>query len=197
MELHHDRRTRTDIPTRASAVPDAPARARRVLLAVAAALAATLVVPGLAAGQGVGLDIGTPAPAVEVEDLDGNTVQIADYIEPGKLTLLEFWATWCENCEALQPQLDQIHADYGDQVNVVAVAVAVAQSQRRVRRHIEDHGAGYPYLWDGAGAAVRAYNAATTSIVMLVDGEGMVVYSGVGGDQDLVGEVERRLGTQP
>ncbi|NNF38208.1 MAG: redoxin domain-containing protein, partial [Gemmatimonadetes bacterium] len=97
MELHHDRRTRTDIPTRASAVPDAPARARRVLLAVAAALAATLVVPGLAAGQGVGLDIGTPAPAVEVEDLDGNTVQIADYIEPGKLTLLEFWATWCEN----------------------------------------------------------------------------------------------------
>ncbi|MBT8405110.1 MAG: TlpA family protein disulfide reductase [Gemmatimonadetes bacterium] len=197
MELHHDRRTRTDIPTRASAVPDAPARARRVLLAVAAALAATLVVPGLAAGQGVGLDIGTPAPAVEVEDLDGNTVQIADYIEPGKLTLLEFWATWCENCEALQPQLDQIHAEYGDRVNVVAVAVAVAQSQRRVRRHIEDHGAGYPYLWDGAGAAVRAYNAATTSIVMLVDGEGMVVYSGVGGDQDLVGEVERRLGTQP
>ena len=197
MELHHDRRTRSEVPARAATVPDAPARVRRVLFAVAAALAATLIIPGLAAGQGVGLDIGTPAPAVEVEDLDGNTVQLADYIEPGKLTLLEFWATWCENCEALQPQLDQIHADYGDRVNVVAVAVAVAQSQRRVRRHIEDHGAGYPYLWDGAGAAVRAFNAATTSIVMLVDGEGTVVYSGVGGDQDLVGEVERRLGTQP
>ena len=80
---------------------------------------------------------------------------------------------------------------------MVAVAVAVAQSQRRVRRHVEEHGAGYPYLWDASGAAVRAYNAATTSIVMLVDGEGTVVYAGVGGDQDLIGEVERRLGTGP
>lgn len=168
----------------------------RLVLAAAAAFAATLALPRLAAGQGVGLQVGSTAPAVEVEDLDGNPVQLADFFEPGKLTLLEIWAIWCENCEALQPQLDRIQAEYGDRVNVVAVAVAVSQSQRRVRRHVEEHGAGYPYLWDGAGAVVRAYNAATTSIVMLVDGDGTVVYSGVGGTQDLVGEVERRLASE-
>jgi thiol-disulfide isomerase/thioredoxin len=165
----------------------------RRLLLLGAALATTFVAPHLVQGQGVGLDIGAMAPAAEVEDLDGNAVQLSDYIVPGKLTLLEFWATWCENCEALQPQLDQIHAQHSDEVNVVAVAVAVSQSPRRVKRHVEEHMAGYPYLWDGSGAAVRAYNAATTSIVMLVDGEGRVVYAGVGGDQDLVGEVERQL----
>lgn len=168
-------------------------RSRRSLLLLLAALAVTFMVPHLAAGQGVGLDVGATAPGAAVEDLDGNPVDIADYLEAGKLTLLEFWATWCENCEALQPQLDQIHADYGDQVNIVAVAVAVAQSQRRVKRHVEEHAADYPYLWDGDGAAVRAYNAATTSIVMIVDGSGTVVYSGVGRDQDLVGEVQRRV----
>ena len=186
-------------PARARARSDVDERirrARRLLLVAAAALAATLVLPRLALGQGIGLDVGATAPDAALEDLDGNAVQLADYIEPGKWTLLEFWATWCENCEALQPQLDRIQAEYGDRVNIVAVAVAVSQSQRRVRRHVEEHGAGYPYLWDGAGAAVRAYNAATTSIVMLVDGEGSVVYSGVGRDQDLVGEVERRLGSE-
>jgi thiol-disulfide isomerase/thioredoxin len=204
MQRLHEHPVRSDATAHAMPVVERPTpivearlRAVRILVAVAAAWLTTLLLPGLASGQGVGLDIGTPAPAVEVEDLDGNAVQLADYFEPGKLTLLEFWATWCENCEALQPQLDRIQADFGDRVNVVAVAVAVAQSQRRVRRHVEDHGAGYPYLWDGAGAAVRAYNAATTSIVMLVDGEGTVVYSGVGGDQDLIGEVEKRLGTRP
>ena len=170
---------------------------RRLLLAVGAALATTLVAPHLAHGQGIGLDVGAVAPPAEVEDLEGNAVQLSDYIEPGKLTLLEFWATWCENCEALQPQLDQIHAQYADQVNVVAIAVAVSQSPRRVQRHVEEHMAGYPYLWDGSGAAVRAYNAATTSIVMLIDGEGRVVYSGVGRDQDLVGEVQRHLALAP
>ena len=170
-----------------------PSSWRRLLLLLGAALATTFVAPHLAQGQGIGLDVGANAPPAEVEDLDGNAVQLSDYIVPGKLTLLEFWATWCENCEALQPQLDQIHAEHSDQVNVVAVAVAVSQSPRRVKRHVEEHMAGYPYLWDGAGAAVRAYNAATTSIVMLVDGEGKVVYAGVGRDQDLVGEVERQL----
>jgi thiol-disulfide isomerase/thioredoxin len=166
---------------------------RRLLLSVGAALVTAFIAPLLVQGQGVGLDIGALAPPAEVEDLEGNSVQLADYIVPGKLTLLEFWATWCENCEALQPQLDQIHAEHADEVNVVAVAVAVSQSPRRVKRHMEEHMAGYPYLWDGSGAAVRAYNAATTSIVMLVDGEGKIVYSGVGRDQDLVGEVQRQL----
>lgn len=166
-----------------------------LLCALAATATLSLAAPAL--GQGVGLAVGTEAPGAEVEDLDGNGVQLADYLEPGKLTLLEFWATWCENCEALQPQLDQIAAEFADEVNVVAVAVAVSQSQRRVKRHVEDHGATYPYLWDGDGNAVRAYNAATTSIVMLVDGEGTVVYSGVGRDQDLVGAVRRHLGSTP
>jgi len=166
-----------------------------LLCALAAAVALSLASP--AHGQGVGLAVGTAAPGAELEDLDGNGVQLADYLEPGKLTLLEFWATWCEPCKALQPQLDRIAEEFGDRVNVVAVAVAVSQSQRRVKRHVEEHGAPYPYLWDGDGNAVRAYNAATTSIVMLVDGEGTVVYSGVGRDQDLVSAVREHLGTTP
>jgi len=99
--------------------------------------------------------------------------------------------------EALQPQLDRIQARFGDRMNVVAVAVAVSQSQRRVKRHIAEHAPGYPYLWDERGAAVRAYQAATTSIVVLVDAEGKVAYTGVGGDQDLVAAVEHLLGAAP
>jgi hypothetical protein len=72
--------------------------------------------------------------------------------------------------------------------------VAVSQSQRRVKRHVEDHAPGYPYLWDGGGEAVRAFNASTTSIVVILDGEGRVAYAGVGRSQDLVGEVEKLLG---
>ena len=155
---------------------------------------ATLAPPPAALeAQGVGLALGTEAPAAELEDLEGNPVQLLDYVEAGKPTVIEFWASWCENCEALQPQLDRIAAQYGDQVKIVAVAVAVSQSQRRVKRHLEEHDPGYPYLWDAKGAAVRAYNAATTSIVMILDGDGTVVYSGVGSRQDLVGEVEKLL----
>lgn len=147
-----------------------------------------------AAEGDIGPALGLPAPAATLEDLEGNQVQLLDYVR-GKPTLIEFWATWCELCEALQPQLDRIHQRYGDRMNVVAVAVGVAQTTRRVSRHLEEHDPGYPFLWDARGAAVRAYEAPTTSVVVIVDGQGRIAYTGVGRDQDLVGAVERLLGT--
>ncbi len=142
----------------------------------------------------VSLPVGSEAPAAAVQDLDGNPVELLDYIGE-RPTLFEFWAIWCENCEALQPQLDLIQETYGDRLNVVAVAVAVAQSQRRVRRHIEEHEPGYPYLWDDRGAAVRAYEVPSTSVVVIVGADGRVAYTGVGPKQDLLKAVESVLGS--
>ena len=158
-------------------------------------LIAVLVFPsGLEAQSGgVSLALGTKGPTAELEDLEGNAVSLLDYVEAGKPAVLEFWATWCEQCEALQPQFDELQARYGEQVSVVAVAVGVSQSVRRVKRHIADHDPGYPYLFDKRGAAVRAYNATTTSIVVVLDSDGKVAYTGVGTDQDVIGAVELLL----
>ena len=170
----------------------------RVVWAAALAAGGASMVPALAlhaqSGEGeVGLPIGTPGPSATLEDLAGNSVELLDYVD-GKATLLEFWASWCENCEALQPQLDQIAVEYGDRVNIVAVAVAVAQSRRRVRRHVDEHEPGYPYLWDEGGEAVRAYEALTTSVVVILDEQGNVAYTGVGSRQDLVGAISEIVG---
>jgi thiol-disulfide isomerase/thioredoxin len=168
-------------------------RSLALILALALVASALRATPSLAQGSGVGPALGSQAPDAALEDMAGNAVRISDYMEAGKPTLIEFWATWCENCEELQPQMDAVAARYGDRVNVLAVAVAVAQSQRRVNRHLERHDPQYPHLWDASGEAVRNFQAATTSIVVLVDGDGKVAYTGVGGDQDLVSAVERVL----
>lgn len=165
------------------------------LTALAGFFALVLAVPGHAQSGGVSLALGTAGPDAALEDLAGNAVSLLDYVDAGKPTVLEFWATWCEQCEALQPQLDRIQAMHGGDVNIVAVAVGVSQSVRRVNRHLEDHDPGYPYLYDARGAAVRAYNATTTSIVVMLDADGKVAYTGVGTDQDLMGAVGRLLGS--
>jgi thiol-disulfide isomerase/thioredoxin len=156
-----------------------------------------VVLPFAARAQsgGVSLALGVRGPDAELEDLDGNAVRLLDYVEAGKPAVIEFWATWCEQCEALQPQFDRLQASWGDRVNVVAVAVGVSQSVRRVKRHLEEHDPGYPYLFDARGAAVRAYNATTTSIVVMLDAEGKVAYTGVGTDQDLLSAVQALAGS--
>jgi hypothetical protein len=77
----------------------------------------------------------------------------------------------------------------------LAVAVAVSQTQDQVKKHVEEHGIAYPYLWDGEGEAVNAYEIPGTGIVLILDAEGKVAYTGTGGAQDLVGEVQKLLGT--
>lgn len=169
----------------------------RLNAASAALFVALALLVGLPAGalaqDELGLPAGTAAPDAQVEDLDGNTVSLLDVVGGGP-ALIEFWASWCEQCELLQPQIDEIQERFAERINVVAVAVAVNQSARRVRRHVDRHAPGYAFVYDANGEAVRAYQALTTSIVVLIDGEGRIVSTGVGPQQPLVEAVEEMLG---
>ncbi|MDH3290508.1 MAG: TlpA family protein disulfide reductase [Gemmatimonadota bacterium] len=152
-----------------------------------------LLVPNGARAQAenaVGLPVGTAAPAVTVEDLDGNAVELGSLVG-SRPVLIEFWATWCPVCEELEPSMEEAHRFYGDRVAFLVIGVAVNQSQRSIRRHLERHPSPFRYLWDTRGRATRAFKAPTTSYIVILDGEGTVAYTGVGADQDLVGALNR------
>ena len=51
----------------------------------------------------------------------------------------------------------------------------------------------FTFLWDGNGAAVRAFQAPSTSYVAVLDAKGRVVYTGVGADQDLDAALEKAV----
>ena len=153
-----------------------------------------LALPGefLAAQDEVGIERGVAAPVVQLEDLDGNPVDLGELIGT-KPILLEFWANWCENCEALAPSMERAHREFGDRVEFFAVAVGVGQKPRNVKRHLEGHPASYEFLYDRRGEAVRAYSAPTTSYVVIVDAAGRVAYTGVGRNQDIEAAVRQVL----
>jgi peroxiredoxin len=141
----------------------------------------------------VGLPVGTTPPEVELEDLDGNAVQLRD-VAGTRPVLIEFWATWCPVCQKLAPEMAAAYGRFGDRVNFIVIAVGVNQSQRSVRRHLDEHPMPYRFLWDGKGRAVRAYRAPTTSYVVILDAAGAVAYTGVGESQNLVEALERIAG---
>jgi len=148
---------------------------------------ALLIVPGrLPAQDQIGLPLGATPQAVTVEDLDGDAVDLAQWIGK-KPVVLQFWATWCPVCDALNPKVEAARVVHGDAVAFVVVAVGVNQSQRSVRRYLEKHPDMGPVVWDGKGAAVRAFEVPGTSYVVALDRSGKVVYTGFGADQDIAG----------
>ena len=167
----------------------------RACLAVCAAAVLTAGGPARLWAQEdeVGLRLGTAAPAAEVQDLDGRPVDLAQLVGK-KPVLVEFWATWCPLCAALMPKIQAAHARYGGRVDVVVVAVAVNETRASVQRHVAEHPLPFRFLWDATGAAVRAYQAPTTSYVVAFDARGRVVYTGTGEDQDIEAALRRAIG---
>ncbi len=157
----------------------------RICFALVFAAALVLPRPALAQGENeIGIARGSMAEGVVVEDLDGAAFDLADFVGQGPV-LLEFWATWCEQCEALLPQFEAAYERYRDRLALFAVAVGVGQSPRSIKRHLRRHPMSYPILFDRRGTAVRAFMAPTTSYVVILDESGVVRYTGVGPDQNI------------
>ena len=147
----------------------------------------------LGAQDVIGIPVGQTPPAATVESLNGDTVSLARWVGK-KPVIVEFWATWCPICEALLPRMEAAQKKYGDKAEFVVVAVAVNQSKSSVRRHLEKHPMPFTFVWDGNGAAVRAFQAPSTSYIAVLDSQGKVVYTGVGEDQDIEAALKKAVG---
>ena len=142
--------------------------------------------------QESGIALGSEAPGAAVETLDGKPADIADYVKKGP-TLLQFWATWCTNCKALEPRINAAIRKYEGKVHFVAVAVSVNQTVDRIKAYRDKYHMQHDIVYDRKGYASDAYEVAATSYIVVVDGKGKVVYTGLGPDQDIDAAVARAL----
>jgi thiol-disulfide isomerase/thioredoxin len=160
--------------------------------AFAVAALATMTVARPAHAQDLGIQIGSTAPAAKVQTLDGKDADLAQYI--GKTPMLiEFWATWCPNCKELEPTLVSVAKKYGAQVKFVGVAVSVNETPERVKAFVAKHSLPGDHFFDNKGNASGAYDAPATSYVVVINKAGKVVYTGLGGRQDLEAAIKKAL----
>jgi thiol-disulfide isomerase/thioredoxin len=146
----------------------------------------------VAAQEEAGIRVGAQAPVVQVNDLDGKPVDLGQWIGR-KPVLIEFWATWCPNCEELLPRLKAAYTEFGDRVEFLGVNVTVNQKPEKVRSYVAEHAMPFRILYDDQGTSVRAFDAPSTAYIVILDATGSVVYTGLGGDQSLDAALRRAV----
>ncbi|MCD8505706.1 MAG: redoxin domain-containing protein [Alkalibacterium thalassium] len=75
-------------------------------------------------GEEYGLRSGNTAYDFQLEDMDGNTVQLSDF--RGQKVFLNFWASWCPPCRVEMPHLQNFYEENDD---VVVLGVNVVSSE--------------------------------------------------------------------
>jgi thiol-disulfide isomerase/thioredoxin len=165
---------------------------RRLFAAIAILAAAGVLPLSRLAAQDMGIEVGKTPPAVSVQSLDGHALDLSKYVGKGPM-LLEFWATWCPNCKELMPTLLAAEKKYGSRVKFLAVAVNINQTPDHIRKYLAVHPMPHETVFDATGSAAEGFDAPATSYVVVLDRKGKVVYTGLGGKQDLDAAIEKGL----
>ena len=111
------------------------------------------------------------APDFTLDRLDGSSITLADY-RGEKPVILDFWASWCHNCQRDMPRLSKWYDQYGDQVEVIGVNLqekpAVAQS------YVDRANISFPIAMDPKSKVSRLYGISYTNTHILIKRDGSI-----------------------
>jgi len=118
-------------------------------------------------------------PAFEARTLDGQTINTAA-LQRGRITVLDFWATWCAPCLEEVPTLQMIDAAYGDDVALIGINMDSADELEadELRQWIESRGIPGDHVFDGGGwqsDLVRAFGVKEIPFNVIVGPDGEVL----------------------
>ena len=167
-------------------------RSVRYLSALAVALLVSSAASTAQAQDG-GIAVGASAPTMAaLATLDGTPFDLQSVV--GKRpVVIEFWATWCPLCKKLEPGMAAARAKYGDRVSFVHIGVPENQSPERQAQFVKERALTGTFLFDKDHVAMKAFAVPHTSYLVVLDAKGTVMYTGVGGDQDVDAAVRRAL----
>ncbi|MGP0070162.1 MAG: carboxypeptidase regulatory-like domain-containing protein [Isosphaeraceae bacterium] len=129
------------------------------------------------------LKVGDPAPAFDVEALDGRRLKLQDF--RGKYLLLGFWATWCGPCLAELPELKAVHDRFGVDERFAMLSLSLDADKETPRTFAAEKGLrwiqGFLGNWIEGGAQ-EAYHVEAIPALFLIGPDGKLKAQGLRGE---------------
>ena len=120
------------------------------------------------------------APAIGLKTLDGKSVTIGG--RQDRPQIINFWASWCPPCRAEFPELEEFYAAHKDEIYFFAISQD--EDLESAEEFVEDRAENYdalPILFDAGHLAGESYEVEYLPTTLVVDTNGMVRATMVGG----------------
>ena len=149
---------------------------KKILLALGLSLATLVALPASAA-KITEVSKRSEVPEFELQDLKGNTRSLSEF--KGKVTVVSFWASWCEPCKQELGFMKKFRKTYGEQgFEVLAVATDAPETRSKVRTIVKRKKWKNPILMDTEGAVSALLNPrGAMPYAMFIDRKGRLAYA--------------------
>ena len=123
---------------------------------------------GPARGAG---EVGKLAPSLSIQSLNGKgAVSLSS--TAGKVTVVQFWATWCEPCKTSLTQLEALNKQSGGKLEVIGISVD--DTTRGVADFAKAQGVTFPIAWDENHTLMWRWSVEKMPSTYVLDANGTV-----------------------
>ena len=115
-------------------------------------------------------------PVIEIINADED---LKDLIEENKVTVVNFFASWCGPCRSETPLLDEYNKNLDD--DVALVGVNISDNEKGRNKFLDEFNVDYPiYLFEDEEKALERYKLMMIPTTFFIDQEGNIVRVYVG-----------------
>lgn len=144
---------------------------------IVGALAAALLLCACNLQQDVGSRTDAAGSGSVASPVSGTTTDGATFAAAathGRVTVVDFWGSWCGPCRAEQADLDTLYQRYAPR-GVVFIGVDMRDDDASANAYRHDLSVPYPSIADSDGAVAAAYDVIAPPELVIVDRSGHIV----------------------
>jgi thiol-disulfide isomerase/thioredoxin len=130
-----------------------------------------------------GLDVGQKFPGFEVTDVAGNALSVSAY--RGRVTMIDFWATWCPPCRGEMPNVIATYRQYHAQ-GFDIIGVSLDEDRDALLNFTQAQGIVWQQYFDGLGwknQLVKKYGVNGIPMDYLLDSHGIIIGKELRGEE--------------
>lgn len=135
-------------------------------------------------------------PDIELKNQDRNYVRLKD-VQGEKLTVVDFWATWCKPCLASIPKINQLAMEFQSKGVVFwGINVDSPRNESKVKPFVNSMNINYPVFLDGDMKLMDNLNVSVMPTILILDHQGKIQFLHEGyqpGDETIIQQKIQQL----
>lgn len=128
------------------------------------------------------VELGQPFIDFTLQTADGKDVNLAEIIKNNKVTLVDFWASWCGPCRNENPVVKAAYEKYHAK-GLEIVGVSVDRNEAAWLQAVEEDALPYIQVRDAEGVAGDNYAVVYIPCNFLYDQNGVMIAKGLRGEE--------------